>query len=661
MLTWILCIVIAIIFLGVTLKYLFNQQKHRMGMAFIMLMCTGFFAYFPYYIAEYDFLNAVICDIVNLMQIVTLNSNSYETSQPDIANPIVFYAVIIIRGAVHLASPMVFAAATYTFITEKLENWNTNRVIRKKKKIYVFSFYNEKTQKIAMSIAQKHSDSTSLIFYETERISDDLRGVLGKNGVAHISHKMRLDVQTQKLPKVDLEKSELYFILLNNSDENIDLGLELESYYRERYTFNDRLHIIAFSDNNASDENVIDSIDTALDFRVINENRMFTYDLLTEHPLYEAVRDGELSVLISGYNLLAQEILMAVLSCGQMPGVRLKVTLISENTTQIREYLNLYYPEILNSDYDIKLLEASPRSSKYTELLQTHHVNPGYIVLCEENDNNNVQTAVMLRRFFLTHNNEFTDMPIINVRQQSHKKSSVLQKSDFRINPFGCDDKIYSYFEIVDPELEALAKRVHFAYYEMPEQPTHESALKTLQSYYNLEYNRKSSLAMALSIRYKLHQMGFRMERSEEPDVAVLQEFLDNSDIEKYCEAEHRRWMTYMRTEGNRVMTVSQAETIAHKAPQLLKKLGNSVYMGMHMDIVPFYEISEKTKDINNRCKDLDIKPKEDTFNKDDVIIKALPGILGNSSWQAETGGYVYKVVPETESKYLRQCRIISG
>ena len=126
---------------------------------------------------------------------------------------------------------------------------------------------------------------------------------------------------------------------------------------------------------------------------------------------------------------------------------------------------------------------------------------------------------------------------------------------------------------------------------------------------------------MALGIRYKLWQMGFLMETSDKPDVTALQKYLDTNDLKKYAEAEHLRWLAYLRTEDNQKMSVEKAEIIAKNSPELMKKLGTSVYLGMHMDMIPLYDISDATKEINRRCfENKLLAPQKDTTDTDEFI-----------------------------------------
>lgn len=648
--TWTICTIISLLLLGSAIFLIIRTGKHKLGIVFGLLMMTGFVSYFPTYFEKYDIPNAVLGDIINLMQIVTLNSNTYETYQPTFSNPLLFCLCNFVRGCVHLAAPFLFAFATFTFIKAYADKRKTDRLVKNKKRIYIFSSMNEKAQKLVLSLAEHTDRSTAAVFYETDRIDSELAEQLGAIKVSHFSHKMKLDVQASKLPTVDPDKCELYFILLNDSDENIELGLCLESYYSSKVSSCNNIHMIAFSENSVSDEAIIDSINTSLDLRVINVNRILAYHLMTHKPLYESIRNKTISVLISGEAEAERELLFAVLICGQIPDITLKIHIITENAGSFREYLKLYYPEVLHSDYQILISEGTPDNTAYTDIIHSGCADATYVILCDKDDNRNVQTAVILRRFFLADDGKFTHKPVIAARIRNALKADVIKQSKYEIEPFGCDDTIYSYPEIADPELEALAKRVHFAYCGIPEEPDEKICLDALRSYYELEYNRKSSVAMALSIRYQLFRMGFCMKKASEPNTVLLRQFLDTQALNVYAEAEHKRWLAYLRTEGNRKMSVQQAEAIAKAAPELMKKLGSSVYLGMHADMVPAKDITSVTKEINDRCKDNAIfAPKKDTAGTDEFIIKAFPDILGNTSWQRYTGGYVYEILPNSD------------
>ena len=86
-----------------------------------------------------------------------------------------------------------------------MEKWKTDRIAKNKKRVYVFSSMNEKAQKITLSLAEHSDESTAVIFYETIEIDSELEEQLGSREVSHISHNIKLDVETNKLPLVDLK------------------------------------------------------------------------------------------------------------------------------------------------------------------------------------------------------------------------------------------------------------------------------------------------------------------------------------------------------------------------------------------------------------------------------------------------------------------------
>ena len=51
---------------------------------------------------------------------------------------------------------------------------------------------------------------------------------------------------------------------------------------------------------------------------------------------------------------------------------------------------------------------------------------------------------------------------------EDDKKADLLMQSKYRIHPFGYNEQIYTYDELVNPELESLSKRINFAYSGLP-------------------------------------------------------------------------------------------------------------------------------------------------------------------------------------------------
>lgn len=629
-----------------------NTRKRNFNLAFIFTIISGFSIYFPEYFEKSNIYKAIICDILNLFQILTISANYFETYLPKTDDVILFNIGLLLRAVIHVSLPALLGVVTFRFIRKNLELWKAKFVSRRKKSVYILSCYNEQAIRIAESIADNMDKSVAIIFYGAEKINPDLEEKLGYKQISHISHKMKLDVQSGRLPQVDVSKSELYYFLVDNPDDNIDIGLRLQDYYEKTEKNNlKNIHIAAFSDNSSSDETIIDSIKTIIDFRIINNNRLFAYKLMTEQPLYNSIKSGELSILIIGFDKLAEEFMMAAIACGQLPEVKLKINVIAEKTELICEYLNVNFPEILNSDYDIKFFESNPDRMDFNEIIKKNCSDAGYVVICGTGDQDeNVKTAVKLRRFLLSVDGSYTNYPFIAAYVSNDKKADLLMQSKYRIHPFGYNEQIYTYDELVNPELESLSKRINFAYSGLPQEDDEAAYRSAMNSYYALEYNRKSSLSAAVSIKYKLWCMGLDMEKCEdsEADTSLIDIMMKKSDISSIAEAEHRRWMAYSRTEGMTLMTVDEAENIVNSNISLLDgKIAKSLYLNKHMDLVPLKEIKGISEEINRRCKskiDSKVLPKKNTEKVDDDIIRALPEILGNPIWKKYTGGYLYKV-----------------
>lgn len=643
---WYICIIIAFIFLILTAYNAFNNKQRKLDYAFACLMCAGFFAYIPHYLINYDILNAVLCDVVNLFQIVTLNSNTYETYQPEITNTFWFYLCVLIRGAVHVTSPVLGTVAAYNFICRQFEKWRAKSICRGKESVFVFSSFNERAIKIAESIADNEEvnfKKTAFIFYDVDKINLDLEEKLGYKGVAHINRKMKMDVEISKLPNLNLKKQNVYYFLLEESDENVNIGISLNQYYNNMVKEGElsedyltKLHITLFSNNPIEDEEIIDSIPTNLDLRVVNEDRLFVYKLLNDVPLYMADEKKDISVLIVGFGNMGREFLFAALALGQMPDRKIKFNILTENTEKEINYLNCYYPELLEN-YDILFHETLLDSRKVNDNIREYAADANYIFVCRDSDSVNIKTAVMIRRYFLAYlseDNNFSNMPIIAVNVKTDEKAEMLKLSQYNLIPFGYESQMYNYNEMVEPELEALAKRVNFAYCESKEENLNED----IKSYYKYERNRKSSIAMALSLKYKLYMLGFDIVKESDckDDMEKLKEKLSSVNIDAISEAEHRRWMAYLRTEGYSYASAEQAAGFI-KSPysdNLNNKPGQSIYMSMHMDICDMNNITSNTKKFNNLMEEAGFEfRKKDTTSTDRYIIEQIPEILSNREW----------------------------
>lgn len=646
--TWYICLIIALGILVSAGFYAFNNKKRKLDYAFIMLMCAGFFSYFPHYIANYDVFNAILCDIVNLFQIVTLNSNTYETYQPEITNPFWFYLCIWIRGVLHVTSPFLGTVAAYNFIRTQLEKWRAKSICRNKTEIFVFSSYNDKAIRIAESIADNseiNHKKISFIFYDAEKEDSNLEEKLRYKGVANIRRKMKMDAETVYFPGLNLKNQNVYFFLVEDSDENLNKGILLNNSCNdmvrgEKITEKDltNIHITLLSNHPVQDEKIIDSIATNIDLRVINEERTFVYNLLNDLPLYKA-SGKEISVLIVGFGNIGREFLFAALALGQMPGKKIKFNILSENAEDDIEYLNYYYPELI-SNYNIHFHKTRIDSSQVNENISKYAADANYIVVCRNNDSDNINTAIMLRKYFLaslSKKNDFSNMPFIAVHISKNAKADSIKESNYKLFPFGYENQIYTYSEMVNSELEALAKRVHFAYCNT----TKEKIAEDIRDYYKYERNRRASISFALSIKYKLDFLGFELSKEDNgcDDFEMLKECINNCELNDISEAEHRRWMAYMRTEGYTHATAEQAVgfKMSPYSDIISNKNGQSIFMSMHMDICDMDKITPLTKMFNDIMKKYNPEEtKKDTTDTDKFIIKKIPEILSNEEWNSE-------------------------
>ena len=285
--------------------------------------------------------------------------------------------------------------------------------------------------------------------------------------------------------------------------------------------------------------------------------------------------------------------------------------------------MNMYYPEVLNSGYDINFFEANIDSVECESILKTHCNDANYIVVCRENDNLNLRTALFLRKYFYKMNHNYLNKPFISLYINSNERNIAIKNIKeknirYDLYPFGSDMELYTYQELIESKLENLAKNVHLAYAEIFNEGTSIDLKKELQNYNKLEVTKKSNRAAALNIQYKLWQMGYEYTEEEHVDeIEELRIYLNGEDIEEFARVEHDRWMAFYRTEGWSTVSVEDVKTEGY---QRLSNNGKSTLLMMHPDICPYEEIK-------SRCE---IIGREDTTKYDKLLIQYIPDIIGD-------------------------------
>lgn len=615
MFVWITCIILATIFLGLTIYNFVINTKGNFERIFAFLVSAAFFSYLPHYLMEYSVLNAILGDVVNVLQIITVNSNSYEMLQDTIpGGP--FFHFCIIRGIVHVFCPIASAYVVFSFIYRHMRGIRQKLICRGEKNIYVFSCMNENAEMIIKDIYINDKKAIFVLYENNENLeSVDYKRVIN----------MKQSILSKAL-NINLNHKQIYYFnIYEDGDKNLNKGLEMMKAYANS-DLQEHVHIYIFSEMPDIDDLMIDAREKgSVDIRIIDKNRLAVYKLLMEKPLYCTI-NGEkqiLSILIIDFGKVGEEILKAVLWNGQLRGVQLKINILTKDSENIKNSIQMYYPEILDEEYDISFHETDIDSIECESILKKYCQDANYIVVCRENDDLNLRTALFLRRYYYKLDRRYSNKPFIALYINSDERNTAIknikQKNvQYDLYPFGSNMEIYTYHELIESPLESLAKNVHLAYAEIFSNGKAINVEEELRRYNKLEVNKKSNRAAALNIQYKLWQMGYEYTDMEcQNECEELKHYLYTEDLEEFAKSEHDRWMAFHRTEGWSAVSIEDAKT---KGYQSLSDNGKSVLLMMHPDICPY-------EDIKSRCDKLG---REDTTKYDKLLIQYIPDIVGD-------------------------------
>lgn len=616
MLAWIICLLLSGIFLCLTIYSFFMNTKGNFERIFVFLICCGFFVYFPHYLQTYSIINAILANIVNLLQIITVNSNSYEELQATIPSGMLFHICILIRGIVHVFCPLASAYVVFSFVYRNIRKIRLKLVCRGRRNIYVFSCFNENAEMIMKDIYANDKKAV-FVLYENDKIPQEI----DYTHIVNIKQSMLTKAWNINLRHKDI----YYFNIYEEGDKNINKGLELINAYAGEKR-QEHIHIYIFSEVPEIDDMILDTGDKGnIDIRIIDKYRLAAYKLLMEKPLYHVIRPEKnvLSVLIVDFGKIGREILSAALWNGQLLNVRLKINIITKEKEKNINYIQMYYPEVLDGEYDINFWEVDIDSVECESLLKAHCRDTNYVIVCRENDSLNLQTALFLRKYFYKADGCYFNKPFIALYINSDERNIAIKNIReknvrYDLYPFGSNMELYTYQELIESKLENLARNVHLAYAEIFQVGKVINIKEELRNYNRLEVTKKSNRAAALNLQYKLWQIGYEYTEEDVADERnELVDYLKMDELEDLARVEHDRWMAFYRTEGWSAISIEEAKTEGY---QKLSNNGKSALLMLHPDICPYEEIK-------GRCEMLS---REDTTKFDKLLIQYIPDIVGD-------------------------------
>lgn len=499
-----------------------------------------------------------------------------------------------VKGEIYFASmfilfiilPLLTATFVLTFLERIISRFRL--FASKNKKLCVFSEINEKTLLLAQELSKNKNNKIILIKTNT------------KPNIPFNSIKINKKITEVKFDS----KSDITFYMISQDEEkNLTEALELISMYKNR----EKTKIYVINENEETPV-ILDSTDKGkITVEIINEKERAVFNLLNNKPLFLNTIDNTISILIVGCGNLGKEFLRDSLWCSMMVGYSLEMLIIDKDADRIKESIKTDYPELLDN-YNIEFLNAYIKSSEVLEKLKERR-NINYILVSMDNDDKNIDTAIMLRRFFIRN---FNRKPIINMWIENELKQEEILKltnekgNEYEFNAFGCIKDLYYENNIINSELEKLAIQVNLAY---------DPDDKDLHNYNLREYNKRSSRANALHIKYKMYSI---LKDKFTDDMRINQELFKELYTPEVEEAlirkEHDRWMAYTRSIGYVYVSTKDVKKYYDTNKHYIHYLAR-----MHPALVDFEELDEVSKELS-KIIGKDAKMKE----KDKFLVRSI-------------------------------------
>ena len=407
---------------------------------------------------------------------------------------------------------------------------------------------------------------------------------------------------------------------------------------------------------------------------------------LTEHPSPVLSEEQEQSlyrldrrrIVIVGGGTIGYEFLKAALWCSQLGDIRFTFDVIDIKANALRERMAYDAPEIirLNGDddeaeYHVNFIEMDANQGSYLDHLRTYRDDITYVLVSLGTDLTNVNVARRTREVleqgrFAGQGRLRSERPLVAavVAEDALAKSvegmATGNGIPYEIVTVGSYKRIYSFENVFRFELDRIGRNVNRAYWgcylpDMSEEDRAATRKAADASYERLEYNRRSSRASAIHLKYDLYAFVRRQallgEGDMVPTAVWLQDFYKEVDgkptelaevvalyernvynaiegeeataaasLEWISRIEHDRWDAYMRAEGYEMADRESFEAFHPMTGENQNRLAKQ-----HVCLVPFDlldEVSGFVYPLTGKGRDRDYKL------ADDMIVRHLPDIV---------------------------------
>ena len=467
-------------------------------------------------------------------------------------------------------------------------------------------------------------------------------------------------------------------VVLSSSDEvsNLHGTLKLTSIIVKRNALGQKITIHAASDSNGIDNFVDAASQMAADskanvqIRRINKTADLVRHMLSSNPLFlpglptndssALYAQGNRRIVIIGHNNLCYEFLKGALWCGRAKGLTMSIELIDASAQTLSQQLAFDCPELhhlAGTEYDVGFYNIEPLSEQLARHLSKRALDITYVLVSLDDDLEGIRVAKRVREILEQERIDSpgtTPQPLVFVRVEDTLLAATLAKAQapkgqsYGLTAVGSRESLLSYGNVFYPSLEMWARnlnRAYWGYFDLPEgQERTDLDAMASAAYEKLEYNRTSSMASAIFLKYDLYSFCQTIAWGEcsalppqdLPSAKDWQLPLDDPAFSKVIDAynayvqkgdcewlqrlEHERWNAYVRTLGFR-----QASEDEYRAFYPRTKCDQDQLARLHICLVPYDELDQ----VDAMVERVEGKRKAKGFKEvDKAVIENLANIV---------------------------------
>ena len=505
----------------------FAEEAYAIGLTLFESMCAML-------------LNANLGDLLE-------NFNSFNVAYIGIYKTVLLVLLII--------APLFTVGITLSFFSEKFVRL-IYRIRSEFRDTYLFSAINERTLCIAEDVAE--TDRKVVIAFALRISEDDIDAeslARIKNINAYVINDDVVSV------KHSLRHTRNYYLLSKNDSENLEAGLRIYQRYNKERT--DKVNMWLYTKNEIS-EVIFDHLYETFNVRLINEEGLIARTLATNYPVFDAVKDGRLSILIVGGGHIGLEILRTMTMCSCLgEDIKVDINVIDLNGEKARDIFEKASPDLAKK-WNIKFHSADVKSVSISKVLDG--IDPTYIVICLGNETLNMETALYIRRKYGISDGFPRIHALIDYKRIEEEITPNLCVSDwkynsdnrrfestpicsFEIKTFGSYEDTYKGLRIGASYRDCLAVAVNAANRGITAVDKQNNAEWLTDLYNQVGFYKDYSDAFAVSVPYKLWMLGLELVEDGAGDVSTLENVLE-ANIDMLRKNENKRYEAFMRSKG---------------------------------------------------------------------------------------------------------------